>query len=42
MNADYQDIDGFIFTAEIAENAEITYCICMSHNLSLRTLRSQR
>jgi acetate kinase len=40
MNADLQDIDGFIFTAEIAENAEITYW--MSHNLSLRTLRSQR
>jgi|GEM_PF-4434809 len=40
MNADYQDINSFIFTAEIAENAEITYCL--SHNLSLRTLRSQR
>jgi hypothetical protein len=25
INADYQDIDSFIFTAEIAENAEIIY-----------------
>ncbi len=24
INADFQDIDSFVFTAEIAENAEIT------------------